>query len=283
MPEFPIVDTHVHFWDGGINHLSWNKGAPAIDRPFMPQDLDTDRGEVALDAIVVVEADVDEGLYLKEASWLAQLAEVDDRIAAIVAHAPLQFGAAVGSELEKLASHGLVRGVRRLIQGRDAVALCGDAGFREAVRMLPRFDLHFELGATHDQLEPVVDLVRACPEVRFVLDHMGKPGIEAGLTEPWSTRIGDLAELDNVVCKVSCVDNVAVDAAWTEDQLRPYVDHVLDAFGPGRVLFGSNWPVLRLSMGYEGWVEVVDHAVAGWSAEDRRAFFVENAKRVYRI
>lgn len=283
MPDFAIVDTHVHFWDGGINRVSWTAQLPAIDRPFLPADLDADSRAVALEAIVVVEADVDAGLYLKEAAWVAELARSETRLKAVVAHAPLQFGDAVGSELEKLAAHDIVKGVRRLVQGQHAHALCSDEGFRRAVRMLPRFDFHFELCLLHDQLGPVLDLVRACPEVRFVLDHIAKPPIKAGLKDPWWHEIAELAALANVDCKISGVATEADHAAWSEDQLRPYLDRALDVFGPDRVLFGSDWPVMRLAVAYPRWVEIVDRAVADWSEADRRRLYVENARRVYRF
>jgi len=283
MPDFPIIDTHVHFWDDGVNPVAWTRASPALCRPFLPAGLDAECGPVALETIVFVEADVDPGLYLKEASWAAQLARSDPRLRAIVAHAPMEHGGAVGSELEKLAAEPLVRGIRRLIQGRDARALCGDAGFREAVAMLPRFDLHFELCLTHDQLAPVLDLVRALPDVRFVLDHIAKPDIAAGLRDPWWDEIAELAACPNVDCKVSGVATEADHASWAEDQLRPYLDRVFEIFGPERVVFGSDWPVMRLAIAYPRWVEIVDAAVTDWPEVDRRKLFVENARRVYRL
>lgn len=284
MPDFPIVDSHVHFWDSGINRVSWTAAHPAIERRFLPADLDADRGGVELAALVVVEADVDAGLYLKEASWAAGLAERDARIRAVVAHAPLEYGGAVGSELEKLAAQPLVRGVRRLIRGRDADAFCGDAGVREAVGMLARFDLHFELCLSHDQLPAVIDLVAACPQVRFVLDHLASPGVGAGGRAPWWEGIGELAAMEHVTaCKISGIATEADHGGWTEEELRPYIDRALEVFGPERVMFGSDWPVMRLALSYPRWVEVVERAVADWSAADRRRLFVENAERVYRL
>jgi L-fuconolactonase len=283
MPDFPIVDAHVHFWDSGINPVSWTKGLPAIDRPFMPADLDADRGAVEVEAIVFVEANTDAGLHLKEAAWVAQLAEADARIQAIVAEAPLEHGAGVAADLEKLASQAIVRGIRRLIQGRDAANLCASPAFRDGVRLLPRFGLHFEICMLHHQFQPVLDLVAACPDVHFVLDHIAKPGIAAGLREPWWQEIAQLAAFPNVDCKVSGVATEADHAAWTEAELRPYLDRVFEVFGPERVLFGSDWPVMRLAIAYPRWVGIVDAAVAGWSDADRRRLYVDNAKRIYRL
>lgn len=283
MPSFPIIDTHVHFWDAGVHPIAWIRSSPMLDRAFLPPDLEADRDGVELGGFVFVEADVDAGLYLKEAAWAAQLSEAERRLRAVVAHAPLEYGGAVGSELEKLAAQPIVKGVRRLIQGRDAAALCGDRGFREAVRMLPRFGLHFELCPTHDQMAPVLDLVRACPDVAFVLDHLGKPAVKAGRLEPWWQEIGELAADDRVVCKISGLVTEADHAAWTEDELSPFLDRALDAFGPERVMFGSDWPVMRQAVAYPRWVDIVDRAVADWSDADCRKLFVDNATRVYRL
>lgn len=290
MADLPIVDSQVRFWDGGVNPLAWTRTYPALDRPFLPADLAADlaadgaaeEAAVELQAMVVVEAEVDEGLYLKEASWLAQLAAGEPPIGAIVAHAPLHFGGAVGSELEKLAATPLVRGVRRRLRGEDARALLAD-GFRDAVRMLPRHGLHCELGPAHDQLATVGDLVAACPEVDFVLDHLATPGAGAAIGEPWTAEIRRLAGFANVVCKIAASAGDATPAAWDAARLQPWIRHALEAFGPDRVLFASDWPVIRLAGTYRGWLEIVTAAVADWPEADRAKLFAENARRVYRL
>lgn len=283
MPDFPIVDTHVHFWDETRVPLSWNKALPPIDRPFLPADFDADRNGVEVGTIVFVEADVEPGRHVDEARFIAALAEADPRIRGIVAHAPLQNGGAVAADLDRLAAVPLVKGVRRLIQGQDAAALCASEAFRDGVRLLPHYAFHFEICILHDQLAEVLKLVEACPGVHFVLDHIAKPGIEAGLTEPWWSEIATLAGFDNVDCKVSGVATEADHAAWSEHQLAPYLARVLEVFGPERVLFGSDWPVMRLAIAYPRWVEIVERAVADWSEADRRRLFSDNARRVYRL
>ena len=131
------------------------------------------------------------------------LARADQRIRALVAHAPLERGAAVTPDLEKLAAHERVRGIRRLVQDEADDAFCLRPGFIEGVRLLADFDLSFAIGVYHRQLASAVELVRRCPDVRFVLDHCGKPGIRDKLMEPWRTHITALAALPNVWCKIS--------------------------------------------------------------------------------
>ena len=283
MPSFPIIDTHVHFWDRDQVPIAWTRAAPPIDRTFLWANYEEDRGEVAVEGVVFVEANVEAGHHLAEVDWVARLEAEGAPIWAIVAHASLERGAAVRDDLAALAARPLVRGVRRLIQGEDAEALCADPDFRAGVKSLPEHGLHFEICITHDQLEPALDLARACPEVAFVLDHIAKPGIAAGLREPWWTRIAGMAELGNVTCKLSGVATEADHRAWTDDQLLPYIDRVLDAFGPGRVMFGSDWPVMRLATDLPRWVALVDRASEGWPEADRRRLYVDNAKQFYRL
>lgn len=281
MPGFPIIDTHVHFWDCDEVPISWQKGLP-IDRPFGPADLDADRGSVDLEAIVFVEANVDAPGHIAEADFVTRLAARDPRIKAIVAHAPLD-SPSVADDLAALAERPLVRGVRHLIQGKDAAALTAGDAFRSGLKRLPQHGFHFEICILHDQLAPVLRLVESAPGVSFVLDHIAKPGIRAGLREPWWSEIETLASFPNVVCKLSGVATEADHETWSEDQLRPYIDRVIEVFGPGRLMFGSDWPVMRLATDYVRWVDIVERALSGFGEADRRKVFAENARRVYRI
>jgi len=145
------------------------------------------------------------------------------------------------------------------------------------------FRSSFDLCIYHRQLANVIRLVRQCPEVSFVLDHLGKPGIRARLLDPWRAELRELAALPNVVCKLSGVATEADHAAWTAADLRPYLDHALLCFGPGRLLFGGDWPVSTQATGYPRWVEVVDAALQGCTAEERQRIFARNAEAIYRI
>jgi len=225
---------------------------------------------------------VDAGHHVAEADWVASLAREDQRIRAIVAHAPLESPGAA-RDLETLAARPMVCGIRRLIQASDAEALCGSATFRENVKRLPAHGLHFEICILHHQLAPALALVRDCPDVHFVLDHIAKPGIRDAIRAPWWQQMAEMAALPNVTCKLSGVATEADHAAWTEDQLRPYIDRVIEVFGPQRIVFGSDWPVMTLAVSYPRWVAIVDNALAGMSEADRRAVFAGNARSVYRL
>jgi L-fuconolactonase len=282
MPNFPIVDAHVHLYDPGVIRYGWMKGKPVLDQQHLMAQLDAARGPVELEALVWVEVGADPGQYLQEASFVDGLARADRRIRAMVAAAPLERGAAVVPDLEKLAAHGLTRGIRRLLQDEPDDAFCLRPGFVEGVRLLARHGLSFDICVYHRQLAGAVELVRRCPEVRFVLDHAGKPGIRAGLMEPWRTHIAELAALPNVWCKLSGLITEADHANWTRAQLRPYIDHVIERFGFERVMFGSDWPVSEQTHRYDRWVEIVDQALADASDDERRKLFRDNAIAFYR-
>jgi L-fuconolactonase len=283
MPDFPIVDAHVHLYDPGVVRYGWMRGKPAIDGRHLMAQLDAARGAVEIATLVWVEVDADPGQHLQEVAFVDGLARIDRRIGAIVAHAPLERGAAVTPDLEKLAAHALTRGVRRLLQDEADDAFCLRPGFVEGVRLLARHGLSFDFGIRHRQLASAVELARRCPDVRFVLDHIGKPGIRDGLSEPWRTHIAELAELPNVWCKLSGVITEADHRSWTRAQLRPYIDHVIERFGFSRVMFGSDWPVSEQTHRYADWVEIVDQALAGASEDERRRLFRATATAFYRL
>jgi L-fuconolactonase len=283
MPDFPIVDAHVHLYDPGVIRYGWMKGKPLLDQQHLMAQLDAARGPAELEALVWVEVGADPGQYLQEASYVDGLARADRRIRAMVAAAPLERGAAVTPDLEKLAAHALTRSIRRLLQDEPDDAFCLRPGFVEGVRLLARHGLSFDICVYHRQLASAVELVRRCPEVRFVLDHAGKPGIRAGLMEPWRTHIAELAALPNVWCKLSGLITEADHANWTRTQLRPYIDHVIERFGFERVMFGSDWPVSEQTHRYGEWVGIVDQALADASADERRKLFRDNAIAFYRL
>ena len=283
MPDFPIVDAHVHLYDPGVMRYAWMAGKPVFEGPHLMAELDAARGDIEVAALVWIEVDADPGQYLQEASYAAGLGEREPRIKGIVAHAPLERGAAVTPDLEKLAAHDLCRGIRRLLQDEADAEFCLRPDFVEGVQLLPRFDLSFDICVRHHQLAAAVELVRRCPEVRFVLDHIGKPAIRAGLLDPWRNHIKELAELPNVSCKLSGVITEADHANWTRADLRPYLDHVIASFGFDRVMYASDWPVSEQTHRYPAWVAILADLIVGCSTTERRQLFRDNALAFYRL
>jgi L-fuconolactonase len=283
MPSFPIIDSHVHLYDPGVLRIGWIAGNPVLEGPHLPADFDAARGAVEVAALVFVEVGADAGQHLNEVRFIGDLAAREPRIGGIVASAPLERGAAAAADLEQLAQQPLVRGVRRLIQHEPDPAFCLQPPFVDGVQRLAHYDLSFDLCVYHHPLEGAVELVRRCPEVRFVVDHIGKPDIKGALMVPWRGQIRTLAGLPNVVCKLSGVVTEADHAAWTVDQLLPYIALVVECFGCDRVLFGSDWPVSEQTHRYGEWVSILEDALEGCSTSELRRVFRDNAIDVYRL
>ncbi len=286
MPSFPIVDSHVHLYDPARLPYGWLAKVAKINRCYDLADFDRCRGPVEVDGIVFAEVAVDPGRHLEEAAWVQGLADADPRLKGMVAHVPLEKGAAAAeADLERLREFPIFRGVRRLIETEPAdPGFCLEPAFLEAVRLLPRQGLTFDICVKHWQLVFGLELARRCPEVSFVLDHIGKPGIRQGLWEPWRTQIRELAALPNVVgVKVSGVVTEADHARWTREQVRPYVEHVVECFGFGRVMYGSDWTVSELTHDYPAWVAILDGVVSAASEDEQQAFWRGNAIRTYRL
>jgi L-fuconolactonase len=283
MVDFPIVDSHIHLCDPNRFGYGWTKAAPSLARPVLPQHLTDAAKNVKIDKYVFVEVDVDFPQHLEEAAWVASLAGGDKRLAGMVAALPLERGKAIEPELDRLRQHKLLRGIRRLIQTQPDPDFCIKPDFIAGLRLLAPHDLVFDICVFHHHLPNVIKMVRQCPEVRFVLDHIGKPGIKAGLTEPWRQDIKTLAAERNVHCKISGVATEADHKHWTRDQLRPYIVHCIESFGFDRIMFGGDWHVSELAVSYPDWVEIVEKAVAGASAADKRKLFRDNAIAFYRL
>jgi L-fuconolactonase len=176
-----------------------------------------------------------------------------------------------------------MRGVRRLIETERDPSFALEPAFVEGVRLLAKHGFSFDICVKHWQLVYGIELVRRCPQTRFILDHIGKPDIRNGLGEPWRGQIRELAKLPNVVCKISGVITEANHTHWTKDQVKPYIAHVIDAFGFDRVMFGSDWTVSRLTHAYPAFVEILDEVLGDASEAERRKFYRDTAISAYRL
>ena len=296
MPQFAIVDTHLHIWDPTRLKYPWHASVPQLDRPFLLSDYDEHRATVDVERMVFLECDVAPEDRLAEAQWVTQEAQADARIQAIVASAPLENGVSARPDLETLAELPLVHGIRRLIQDEPDVDFCVQPDFIAGVKLLPEFGFTFDVCIQHRHMANAVRLARSCPEVTFILDHIGKPGIGDGLLEPWRQHLRELADLPNVHCKVSGLVTAADHAesraasgpgamrfAWTREQLRPYIDHAIESFGFDRVMYGGDWPVSTLAAKYPDWVAVLDWATAGSTEEEMQNLYRRNAIAFYRL
>jgi len=284
MPDFPIVDAHLHLWDPQHFAIPWLDGNATLNQRFTPVEYAEHSQGIAIEALIYLEVAVNPHYALLEPVWVAQRAQEDPRIKAIVAHAPVEYGERARSFLDALvATTPLVKGVRRLLQGESAADFCLQPDFVRGVQLLGEYGLSFDICINHVQLPAATELVRRCPQTSFILDHLGKPKIKEQVLEPWRAQMRELAALPNVICKVSGAVTEADPAHWSSADLRPYVEHAIEVFGEDRVAFGGDWPVVLMASSYRRWVETLDELTAQLSEQARRKLWAENAKRFYRI
>lgn len=280
-PETSVIDAHIHFWDPARLHYAWLDAVPTLRRAFRPEDVLT--GSVPIDGLVFVEADCRPAESLAEVEWVMSLSSPARPVVGIVA-AALASPSADG-DLLALGRSGSVRGVRRLLQDTRP-GFCLEPAFVAAVRSLAQHDLVFDLCVRHQQLAEATALVEQCPDVMFVLDHLGKPRVRPIPDPGWLADIERLAALPNAVCKLSGVTSEVLDpSAFSADRhlFRPYLEHALQTFGPSRCMFGSDWPVASRTVTYEGWFDHVADAMTGLSETEIRQVLRQTAHRVYRL
>lgn len=277
-----LIDSHIHFWDPAHLRYKWLDDLDTINKPHLPASLPRSGEGWEMDKLVFVQADCLPEQGLNEVDWVAELAKDDDRIAGIVAFAPLA-NHNFHAYLTRLTETALVRGVRRLIQGEEQ-GFALQEHFVDAVQVLPDYNLSFDICVLHPQLADIVALVRQCPNVSFVLDHLGKPGIKSGEIDIWREDIQALATFDNVTCKISGLVTEADLENWDVAGLQPYVDVVLEAFGPSRLMYGGDYPVMKLAnTDYVGWVETALALLVNLSESEKQQVFHDNAKAFYRL
>jgi len=289
MPDFPIIDTHLHIWDPERLKYSWIKGNPLFDRPYHIEDYSRDLGSVQVEAMVFLEcyADftADSGQYVEEVEFVEDEALRDPRIKAIVPMAPLEKGSACEPILAEMSEHHpMVKGIRRIVEfDADPRALTLSDDFIAGVNLLEKFEMHFEINVNHTQMDIVREFVKRIPNVPMILDHCGKPGIAEGALDQYRADVAELSRHPNLWIKLSDLPVEADHKNWTEADLRPYIDATVDSFGIERTIYAGDYPVCLQATSLTRWVDVLDRALAGLSDVDLRMFYRDNANRFYRL
>jgi L-fuconolactonase len=278
-----ILDSHVHITD--CTHVGYRwEHFETVPRATLPADYFAAVGDDPVEALVFVEAGAMPDRSLDEARWIDGLAKAGTPIAAIVAQADMRRGAAVAEELDRLADIPLVRGVRWILEPpfEEDPDCCVRPGFVEAAKLLPGYDYTLDISIKNRALPNLLRLVDQCPDVSFVLDHIAKPDIGGGQWEPWHTQLRELAGFGNIVCKISGVPMEA-GPGWSVAQVRPYVEAVADAFGPDRILFGSDYPAQHPIGTFGSWTAAIVEIMADRPADEIDRYFYRNALHTYRI
>jgi len=270
-----IVDTHLHLIYPDRFSYPWLSGAPAINKPWQVESYWAEATSLGIEAALHMEVDVAEPQIADETAFVLGL----DRVVGAIANGRPEH-AGFERHLEQMQALGRVKGIRRLLQGQPA-ELSQTQTFIDNIRLLPSYGMNFDICVKSHELMLAPPLIEACPETQFVLDHCGNPNIAEREWESWTTRMERIAELPNVVCKVSGI-LANVDDTWTVDTIRPYVEFVIETFGWDRVVWGSDHPVVTLFADLTKWVNASRQIVGGASQTEQEKLFWRNAERVYR-
>ena len=272
------VDAHHHLWRYTPEEYGWiDDGMRVLRRDFLLDELAPLLGVTGVERTVAVQA----RQSVEETRWLLSLSREGSPIGGVVGWLPIATKE-FPSLLNEVAVDPALKGLRHGVQAEGVGFLDGGA-FNAGVRHLLGTGLVYDILILWHQLPEAIRFVDRHPDQVFVLDHLGKPPIGSGEIEPWAAQTRDLGKRPNVACKLSGMVTEADPAHWTAEQLTPYVDVVLEAFGPERLMIGSDWPVLTLGCEYGEWWRTVESWTAHLSSSEGAAILGGTASRVYRL
>ena len=253
-------------------------GMEAIQKDFVLPELEAVTRAANIQGTVVVQA----RQTIDETEWLLQLAESSNLIRGVVGWIPL-IEKSVASPLEKYSQHQKLRGVRHVLHDESDDFYMLREDFNRGISLLKNFNLVYDVLIFEKHLPQTIQFVESHPNQIFVVDHIAKPKIKDSLLSPWKENIAALAKHENVYCKVSGMVTEADWKTWTEPSLRPYFEIVLEAFGPQRLMFGSDWPVMEVACNYKRWTEIVRAWISKLSKSEQLAVMGGTAKKAYSL
>jgi L-fuconolactonase len=277
------VDAHHHVWDLAVRDQDWITGPELrpLRRTFTVADLEPEARAAGVDRTVLVQTVT----VAEETPEFLALAEEHDLVAGVVGWTDLTSPdvADALARMRELPGGPYLRGIRHQVQGEPDPRWLLRADVGRGLAAVAAAGLVYDLVVLPQQLPACVEAAASLPELTFVLDHLGKPPIASGLLEPWASDIRALAALPNTVCKLSGMVTEADWKEWSPADLRPYVDTVFDAFGPDRLMFGSDWPVCTLAATYAEVTHTAGALTLDLGDEERARIFGGTAARVYRL
>ena len=271
------IDAHQHFWNYSATEYPWiGPGLERLARDYLPQDLAPFMAAEGLDGSVAVQA----RQSVEESHWLLDLAAAHPLVKGVVGWVDLRSDR-VGDDLHALAANPKFVGVRHVVQDEPDPRFVLGSDFGRGLRQLHQHGLTYDLLLYPNQLPAAIELVGLVPEQPFVVDHLAKPRIVAGEIESWEPRIRAIARHENVCCKVSGMVTEAARQGWKRDDFTPYLDVVLEAFGPERLMFGSDWPVCLLAGEYADVAAIPRDYFSRLSVTEQRMIWGDTAARFY--
>lgn len=270
------IDAHQHFWNYSPQTHEWiNEEMQVIRRDFLPNDLAPVLRANGIDGCVAVQADQTDS----ESDFLLNLAAEHDFIKGVVGWTDLK-SPELDQKLEAYKQNPLLKGFRHIVQG-EPDGFMTDPAFIAGVSRLRDFDLSYDILVFSRQLPEVCQLMRQLPEMRLVIDHFAKPDIKGGEFDLWKKHMTELSAYPHLHVKLSGLVTEADWKHWNLRDFQPYIETVLELFGPKRILFGSDWPVCLVAASYEQVLEIVNKYIEKLSMQEQAAIKGLNAIRFY--
>ena len=280
----PIIDTHQHLWDFRRFHPPWLKGEPKLDKSTTMADYLTATAGLNVRKTVYMEVDVAPADQLKEANWVSGVcaSRKTPMAAAVVSCRPGKPG--FEEYARRVHRSPYIRGMRQVLQVPETPrGTCIRSEYVRDIQLLGQLGMTFDICIRPTELADAVQLVDACPEVRFILDHCGNGAAQNPDQEQWARDITEIGKRGNVVCKISGIIKTVKPGGDPATELALVVNHCLASFGPDRVMFGGDWPVCNLSSSFAGWVSCLKTIVKDSSLTNQRKLFHDNADRFYKL
>jgi L-fuconolactonase len=274
-----VIDSHHHFWNYNLVEYDWiDDSMKTIRADFLPGKLEQTIRSAGVDGVISVQA----RQSVEETDWLLGMAHQNPFIKGVVGWLPLM-DEHLESWLEKYAAETSLKALRHVIQGEPDPEFVLRSDFNRGISLLKKYKLIYDILIIERQLPNTIRFIDQHPDQEFVLDHIAKPLIACNELSPWKENIHELAKRDHVSCKISGMVTEADFTDWSPEQLHPYFEVVLEAFGPERLLFGSDWPVCLVATTYQDWVNLVQKEISSLSETEQTKIMGGNAERIYKL
>ena len=289
MDPIPVIDTHQHLWDLDLFQLPWLDlpGMDVLRNSFRMADYREATRNCPVVKSVYMEVNVHPDLQRLEAQYVLGLCEWEGNpmSGAVIGGSPGE--SSFAGYLEEFVGNPFVKGVRTILHDPDRPrGMCLTPQFKENIRLLGELGLSFDLCMRPAEIQDAVELVDACPETRFIIDHCGNMSVQPDQQQDhpdWETGMRRMAECEHVFCKISGIIATATRGAWQPADLKQNIDFCLDTFGEDRIFFGGDWPVCTLTADFESWYQALRWIVRDRGEAFQRKLFHDNAEAFYRL
>ena len=274
-----VIDSHQHFWNyEPVKHAWIDDDMSVIRRDFTPYDLKKVYQENGIDGCVAVQADQ----TLEETNFLLHLAEEHNFIKGVVGWVDFR-AENIEDVLKQYSKFKKLKGFRHVVQGEPDHNFLLRPAFLNGISKLENYNFTYDILIFPHQLGATLEFVKKFPNQKFVIDHIAKPYIKDGFYEGWATLMTEIGKHKNVFCKLSGMITEGDYSTWTPQQIEPYMHLILKAFGPDRIMFGSDWPVCLVPGTYKKVKELVTNFIATLSPVEQQAIMGKNAIKFYNL